>query len=169
MPDRIAVWRGNVWQPMDVNVNDVLAAVYSILLINDGRVYIGGSWTGSTATSATTTVANNTGTKAYPFFQFFGPGTIWQIKNYTNDNAIYLNNLTLLTGESAYMDCNPFRFRIISNWRGDLQSYILPGSTNIALEPGNNNVSAYLMGSGAGSAINAMWKAAYSSIDEALR
>ena len=169
MPDRIAVWRGNVWQPMDVNVNDVLAAIYSILLINDGRVYIGGAWTGSTATSATTTVANNTGTKAYPEIEIYGPGTIWQIKNYTNGDALYFNNVTLLTGESIFIDCNPFRFRVLSNWRGDIQSTILPGSTNITIEPGNNNISAYLMNSGAGSSINMTWKPTYSSIDEALR
>ena len=169
MPDRMAIWRGGVWQPMDINVNDTSAFVYSILPLDDGRVYIGGSWTGSTATSATVTVPNNTGTRAYPEIEIYGPGTIWQIKNYTNDAALYFENLTLLTGESVFIDCNPFRFRILSSWRGDLQNYILPGSTNLVLEPGNNNVSAYLMNTGAGSSINLSWKPTLSTIDEALR
>jgi len=169
MPDRMSVWRGGAWQPMDVNVNDVAASIQSILTTNNDRIYVGGIWTGSTATSATTTVSNNTGTKAYPQIEIYGPGSVWQIKNYTNGAALYFNNLTLLTGESIFIDCNPFRFRIISSWRGDIQNYVLPGSTNITLEPGNNNVSAYLMGSGAGSSINLTWKPTYSSIDEALR
>ena len=169
MPDRMAIWRGGVWQPMDINVNDGSAYIYSILTLDDGRVYIGGSWTGSTATSATVTVPNNTGTRAYPEIEIYGPGTIWQIKNYTNDAALYFENLTLLTGESVFIDCNPFRFRILSSWRGDLQNYILPGSTNLVLEPGNNNVSAYLMNTGAGSSINLSWKPTLSTIDEALR
>ena len=169
MPDRMAIWRGGGWQPMDVNVSATSATIYSILPLEDGRVYVGGSWVGSTATSATVTVPNNTGTKAYPEIEIYGPGTIWQIKNYTNDAALYFENLTLLTGESVFIDCNPFRFRILSSWRGDLQNYILPGSTNLVLEPGNNNVSAYLMNTGAGSSLNMSWKPTLSTIDEALR
>ncbi len=169
MPDRMAVYTVHAWRPVDINVNDTSAYIYSMLPTEDGRLYIGGTWTGSTATSATSAVQNNTGVRASPFITLIGPGSCWQIKNYTNGDAIYLKNLTLLAGETAAIDCNPRNFRIWSNWRGNLQSYVLPGSTNLSLEPGSNNLSAYMSGTTGSSEIKIQWQPTVSCLEEALR
>ena len=169
LPDRMAVYTVHAWRPVDINVNDTSANVYSMLPLDDGRLYIGGTWTGTSATSATSAVQNNTGVKGYPFLTLIGPGSCWQIKNYTNGDAIYLKNLTLLAGETAAIDCNPRNFRIWSNWRGNLQSYVLPGSTNLSLEPGSNNISAYMSGTTGSSAVKIQWQPTVSCLEEALR
>ena len=169
MPDRIAVWRGETWVSIDVNVNDASAYIYSILSLPDDRLYIGGTWTGSSATSATSAAKNNTGTKAYPTVVWTGPGTIWQIKNYTNGDVIYFKSLTLLTGEIITLITDPRRFSITSSFRGNVQSYISPGSSGFALEPGSNNISAFMTGGDANSSVVMTWQPTVTSIEEALR
>ena len=135
----------------------------------DNRLYFGGLWTGTSATSATSAAQNNTGTKAYPLIALYGSGTIWQIKNYTNGDAIYFKNLTLLKGELLTLITDPYRFSITSSFRGNVQSYIAPGSTGFALEPGSNNISAFLTGGDASSSIVMAWRPTVTSIEEALR
>ena len=169
MPDRMSVWAGEAWRAVDINVNDSSAFVYAILPLDDNRLYFGGEWAGTSATSATSAAQNNTGTKAYPLIALYGPGTIWQIKNYTNRDAIYFKNLTLLGGELLTLITDPHRFSITSSFRGNIQSYIAPGSTGFALEPGTNYISAFLTGGDANSSIVMAWQPTVISIEEALR
>ncbi|MHB0966022.1 MAG: phage head spike fiber domain-containing protein [Bellilinea sp.] len=169
MPDRMAVWSGGAWKAVEINVNDSAAYVYTILPLDDNRLYFGGSWTGSSATSATSAAQNNTGTKVYPAIVMTGPGTIWSVKNYLNGDAIYFKSLTLLTGETITLITDPRRFSITSSFRGNVQSYISPGSSGFALEPGSNNISAFLTGGDANSSVVMTWQPAVTSIEEALR
>ena len=169
MPDRFSVWAGGAWRAIDINVKDAAAYVYAIMPLADDRLYFGGTWTGTSATSATSAAQNNTGTKAYPVVVWGGPGIIWQIKNYTNGDAIYLKNLTLLTGETITLITDPRRFSITSSFRGNVQSYIAPGSTGFALEPGSNNISAFMTVSDANSSVTMTWQPTVTSIEEALR
>ena len=169
MPDRMAIWSGGAWKAVDINVNDSSAFVYAMMPLSDDRLYFGGSWTGSSATSATSAAHNNTGTKAYPTVVWTGPGIIWQIKNYTNGDVIYFKSLTLLTGETITLITDPRRFSINSSFRGNVQSYISPGSSGFALEPGSNNISAFMTVSDANSSVVMTWQPTVTSIEEALR
>ncbi len=169
MPYGAAVYKNGAWTPNDINVNDTSGIILSSVETSAGIIYIGGGWAGSTATSATVTAQTVGGAAVYPCLTFTGPGTCWQIKNYTNGNVICLNSLTLQAGETAVLDTNPMRFSFTSSWRGNLAGYILPGSTGFRLEPGANNVSAYMTGTTAASAIVMTWRPTLTGIEDAAR
>jgi len=171
LPDRMAAWNGSTWLPIDVDVNDAAANVYAILTRDNGELYIGGSWTSTSAQAASTAIAqNNGGASAYPIFDIKGPGTLWQIKNYTNGDAIYFRNLTLSSNEIARLVCDPRRFRLILPARlANGAAYILPGSSNLSLIAGDNNLSVFMTDTDTNSYIRLYWKPGYISIDEALR
>ena len=170
MPDRIAEWKNGLWQPIDVNIADAAAYIYAILPLEDGRLYIGGVWAGTSAYSATVTPPYIEGSIAYPKVTIIGPGTIWQFKNYTTGKAIYFDNLTLLVGENVTLDFNPLSPSFVSSFRGNIDSYILPGSSmNIELVPGVNNISTYLFGStGVDSKIFMTWQEQEWALDGAV-
>ena len=169
-PDRIAIWTGSQWRPVDINVQDVSAYIYAITIHpRTGTLYIGGDWTGTDAISATVTTPNISTATSYPIIQINGPGTIWQIKNYTTGKAIFFDDLTLLAGEVITLDLRPGKISITSTFRGSILPYVLPGSSyDFPLLPGANNVSAYLFGStSAASGIVMTWKDNYHGIDGA--
>lgn len=159
-PDRMAISYRGVWRPMDINVADTSAAIYSILTLPDGRVFIGGGWAGATATAATITVPDVGGAVAYPTFVITGPGTLRQIKNYSTGKSIYFNNLTFLSGEIATLAFSSNGVAFSSTFRSNLLGYILTGSDpTFELAPGTNNISAYLFGSTDGnSAVSVWWR-----------
>lgn len=169
LPDRMCIFQNNTYLPVDINVQDVSASIYSILVNkNTGVLYIGGGWTGTDAISATVTTSSVTGTSTYPKIVITGPGTIWQIKNYTNGKTVYFDGLTLLAGEVITLDFEAQSY--ISTFRGNILNYIIEGISTLDfnLEPGSNNVSAYLFGSTtAASAITMTYKVRYWSVDEA--
>lgn len=169
MPDRIARWNGSTWLPLDVNVQDAAAYVYAIDFDKRERLYMGGQWAGSTALSATVTTPSIGTALAYPKFNLTGPGKLWQFKNYTTGRSIFFNNLTLLAGETAVLDLNPERITFTSSWRGNLLNYILSGSNlDFPLVPGDNNISAYMTGTTAASAITMIYRDRYLSLDGAV-
>jgi hypothetical protein len=172
LPDRGMSLFGNIWTPLDIDVQDSAATFYAFAWDPMGRFYLGGLWAGTTARSATVTVSStgNTGSGAYPQIVFTGPGAVWQLKNYTTGIAIYFQNLTLLAGETATLDLMPNRVSFKSSFRGDLINYIRPGSNlKWFLQRGDNNVSAYMTGTTAASMIVMTWQDAYWSKDAAKR
>jgi hypothetical protein len=172
LPDRGAIWRSGMWMPMDLNVQDSAAFFNAMAFDNAGRFYLGGEWAGTTALSATVTAPNVSGASAYPIITFTGPGTLWQVKNYTTGKTIYFNNLTLLTGETAILDLRPGRISFKSSWdaRPNLLPYILPGTDfDFPLLGGTNNVSAFMTGTTAASGIVMEWEPLYWSVDGAAR
>lgn len=167
LPEKIAVYHNGTWIPLDVSVQDAAAYVYSILSTNDGRLYIGGSWSGTTATSATVAASTSGGARAYPILTVTGPGTVYQLKNYTTGKAIYFNGLTLLAGESMTLDLRQGRFKFTSIWRGNLSGYIANGSDlDWFLQGGANNVSLLMLGDTAATAAYLRWQDLYQSLDE---
>ena len=169
MPDSVALWLGSSWAPADVNLPGA-TNVYALAQGRDGSIYVGFTTSGS-AVSATVTVPNVEGATAYPIFYITGPGNIWMIKNYTTGQAIYFNNLSLMGGETAILDLNPDNIRFVSNYRGNIRDSIIRGSSlDLALLPGNNNLSAYIWGStSASTAISVSWHPAYTSIASAVQ
>jgi hypothetical protein len=169
LPDRICIWKNNTFFPLDVNVQDVSAYIYSIVENkNTGTLYFGGIWAGTDALSATVTVPNVLGSDTYPILYLTGPGLIYQVKNYTTGQAIYFDNFTLLAGESVKIDLRPGKKTFISSYRGNIGRYVLDGSDiDFKLIPGNNNVSVLITGGTAATTASMVWQANYNSIDEA--
>lgn len=169
LPDCMAMWNGSIWTPLDINLagNSI---IYALIFDRPGNLYIGTESNG-TAYSATVTVPTVGSSTAYPIFYLTGPGTIWQIKNYTTGKAIFLD-LTLLAGERAILDLNPTNPTFISTFRGNIWNShtILEGSNlNFPLMPGDNNISAYFFGSTtAATAILMLWRDQYWSLDGAI-
>ena len=168
LPDGAVTYKNGTWTPLDVNLpgaSNILA--YGV--DQAGNLFVGFSTSG-TATSATVTAPAAGSTLAYPRFRFTGPGTIYQVKNYTTGKAIFFS-LTLQAGEYAILDLDPDRPQFYSSWRGDLMNTILPGSNlNFELLPGANSLSALMFGgTTAATAISMTWRDQYNGIDAAVR
>jgi hypothetical protein len=143
-PSFLASWTGSAWIPLDVNFFS--SVVTAIEFDKAGSLYIGFSNSG-TAYSATVVSPPVGSAPAYPKIIFTGPGTLYQLKNYTTGKAIYFN-LTLLAGETATLNLDPKRLSFVSSFRGSIWSTILPGSSlDWPLQPGANSVSTFMYGS----------------------
>jgi hypothetical protein len=170
LPGPIAYWTGSSWLPLDVNES---AATENRALAFDarGNLYMGYNGAG-TVTSATVTIPTNASTRTYPRFQMYhynatgATATLYQIVNYTTGRSIYFKNLQLLHGELIVFDLTPGKVNIWSNWRGNLANYILGGSNlDFYIQPGNNNISAYLIGGTADDYIYMFWNNTFWSND----
>jgi adhesin HecA-like repeat protein len=166
--DRMAVWNGSVWLPPDVDLPGA-NTVFRIIFDKTGSLFIGYSTSGTAVTSINTSL-NIANSIVYPIIIYVGPGTLSQLKNYTNGKAIYFN-LTLLAGETAELNLDPFHSSFISSFRGDIWgSAILKGSNlNWFMQPGANNISSFIYGSTtAATAITIRWQDQYNSTDAAV-
>jgi hypothetical protein len=168
LPERMAMWTGTCFIPLDVNLPGT-PSVYALDFDRLGNLYIGFNQSG-TATSATVTVSNVGSGSTYPTVIFTGPGSFYQLKNYTTGKAIYFN-LSLFAGEQATLVLDPQRVSFTSTFRGNLMSYIWVGSNlNFELLPGANNISTYMFGgTSAATAVQMLWRDQYWSIDGAVR
>jgi hypothetical protein len=167
-PDSIVVWNGSVFVPIDINTPNV-SSIYSVFFDKNGNLYIGFSESG-TAVSATVLSPNVGSSIAYPIVTYTGPGTLYQLKNYITNRSIFFN-LTLLAGETAVLNLDPFHSSFVSSFRGDIWgSAILKGSNlNWFLQPGANNISSFIYGSTtAATAITIRWQDQYNSLDAAV-
>lgn len=169
LPEHMAVWSGGAWSPIDIDIADAAAIIGAIAIDTSGQLYIGGFWASTDAYSATVTVSNLSGSRAYPRIVFTGPGTLWQLRNYTNGKVIYFKTLTLLAGEVAVLDLDPVNGYFKSNFRANLNSYIAVGSDlDFYIEYGDNNISTYMQNATAASSIVAYWNQLYESLDGAV-
>jgi hypothetical protein len=165
VPDSVAIWTGSAWLPIDVDFPGAPTDSLAILFDPRGNLYVGFGDEGS-ATSATVTTSTNASTKTYPKFVIYhynasgATAKLYQIINYTIGRAIYFNNLTVLNGETIYLETMPGKVNLWSVYRGSLNNYIL-SMTDWYLQPGANNVSAYLVGGTASSSINMLYNNAY--------
>jgi hypothetical protein len=168
LPDGAVTYKGGTWAPIDVNMPGA-SVIQAYGTDQAGNLYVGFTTSG-TATSATVTAPAAGSTLAYPRFKFTGPGTIYQVKNYTTGKAVFFS-LTLQAGEYAVLDLDPENVRFYSSWRGDLMNTILPGSNlNFELLPGANSISALTFGgTTAATAISMTWRDQYNGVDGAVR
>ena len=167
-PDSIAFYNNSVWLPVDINLPGAPTA-RAVMSDPLGNLYVGFDTAGS-ATSATVTASISGNSKAYPIITFTGPGTLYQLKDYTTGKSIFFN-LTLLAGETAVLNLDPTHLSFVSSFRGNIYgTAILPGSNlNWELMPGSNNVSAFMYGStAAATAITMRWSDQYNSQDGAV-
>ena len=164
MPGGVAIWNGSVWYPVDVDLPGGTAN--PLYFLDNGTLFIGFDING-TAYSATVTVPNIPSATAYPIITFTGPGTTWQLKNYTTGKSIFFDSLTLLAGETAVLNLDPMHVSFVSSFRGNIMGSILKGSNlNFPLLPGNNNISAYMYGSTtAATDLKMQWRGRYWSTE----
>jgi hypothetical protein len=168
LPESVALWNGSNWLPIDVNLPSTPNVETILIEGPTDNLWLGYSATGN-AISATVTASNAGSASVYPKVTFTGPGTVWQLKNYTTGKGIYFD-LTLLAGETAVLNLDPTAISFVSSFRGNILSTILPGSDlNFELLPGANNVSSYIYGgTTAASAIVMSWRDQYWSLDGAI-
>lgn len=163
----LLIFTGSTWIPADITLPAGAYYINSIAFAQDGSLVIASNGSG-TAYSATVSTPNVGSATTYPVITFTGPGTLYQVKNYTTGRSIFFN-LTLLRGEIAVLNLDPMNLSFKSNLRGNIFSTILPGSNiSMPLLPGINNVSAYMYGSTtAETAMGMNWYEQYWSIDGA--
>lgn len=161
-----AEWNGSTFIASDQNGGPVGA-----IGIDASYVWLGYSL-GSTGVSATsgateiTTPVNSADAR----IRFVGPGRLTSLRNWTNGARMYFN-LDMQPSEAVTLSLSSFsgiNATLVSDARGDISSLILPSSTPgyTFLSPGENIVTAYIDGSDGNTSANAVWREAYTSIDE---
>lgn len=169
MPGRAGFYTGSAWVPVDFYFSGGSGTTLYTVAVDRGDLYFGGDITGTVTAAALTTLANTGTHDAFPTFRLTGPGTVYSLKNHTTGDAIYFN-LTLQTGEVAYLDLTPGAIRFYSNFRSNLLGAILPGSdlATWRLVKGANNVGLFIGGTTDGNtAAWVYWRKAHHSIDGA--
>jgi len=157
-------------RPVDINNRaDGTDRILCGLERKNGEVWTAGYWT-RPVTAPSVNVQNNGSSKSYPFIRFTGPGTLWQVKNYTTGSGLYFNGLVLQAGETAILDLRPGQVRFDSSWRGGLLKYLMPGSNlDLFLQSGSNNLSCHITGSTTATTAQMSFGGRYWSIDAAAR
>lgn len=162
--DSLAIWNGSTWVTPDVGLPGT-TTIYGIYAATDGTLYLGFDTTGSALAPVVTTATNNGSARTYPTIYTVAlnqSGQAFRVTNYTNGRSIYLN-YTLAANEVLMLRCSPTGTRIISSFRGDVTSAILPGSSSdFVLERGANLI-AYAMGKPTGRLV---WPVAYQSTSD---
>lgn len=170
LPDRVAIWNGSTFVPLDIYFGNVsIENVES----DKNNLYISFSFTGTGYSSAIIT-KNISNQKTYPYFRLTGPGTLWQIKNYTTGKSIFFNGLTLMDHEIIHVNLENAGREIYSIWstiRGNISSYILPGSDmDNYLAPGDNNIGCLFYGGTSSNTTSFMfYRDTFLSIDGATK
>jgi hypothetical protein len=187
--DRVAVWNGSVWLPLEVDLPGA-TGVYRIEATTQ-TLTLGFLGTGTATTSGVVTVVNNSPVDVYPTVIFTGPGSVVELTNYTTGDVIYLN-ITLNAGETAtlFLGPNPtlrmpqrppgyglpalapalpFPSKgspFATSYRSDIGPNILAGSNPARwrLAPGSNSISLYMTGTTAASAAALVWRDQYDTI-----
>lgn len=138
----------------------------------DGSMVIGVNITGTARVlGITAATIPMTGTSifqtapTYPVVKLTGPGKLVLLKNTRTGKTIYFNNLTLASGEIAWLNLDPVNIRFYSNLRPDLLGWVLQGSDlNWMLLPGENGIGFWMENTTAGSAAALIMRRNFSGI-----
>lgn len=146
--DNFAQFNNAAWLTTDIDVGNTAVPIYGMAQGGGGTVYIGGGFTG-TATAASVTQIYNTGrTETYPVFVMrntsSGTARLYQLINTLTGDAVYFD-LALLPGEVATLELSPLERTLVTSFRGNSFSAILPGSrlSTLRLLPGTNWISCF--------------------------
>jgi hypothetical protein len=157
IPDGFVYWNGSSYMPNDADFPGV-TTVFAISELLNGDRYFTFSTSGS-MNAASVVTPSTTGKKTPMKFVIHGPGQIWKITNNNTGRAIYFNNLTLLDGETVTMTISPANVMMISDFRGNVMGYVMPGTdlSNFSLLPGNNYITLYMTGTTANTYAYMQW------------
>lgn len=161
---------GGNWLPLQIALSGsaYLRCIYDDLYSEE--LYFGIAAGLVTVTASTVTVGSLSTMRSSPAVAITGPGSLWEIKNYTTRQAITFTGLTLVAGEILALDLTPGQISFTSNFRGNMMRYIVPGSNlDLFLQTGANNISAFMTNTTAASQIMMTWQDTYWSLDGAVR
>lgn len=155
--------------PLDIDLPgsaNILAIHKSAL----GKLYLGFDTTG-TAYSSTSTLLVGSGAQSFPKIKITGAGNLYQIKNYMNGKTILFNNLTIMSGETLWLDLRPGYISFTSDLRGSMVNYILSGSnlSDFTLDPSGAYISALMLGTSGSPSITMTYRPNYWSLEQAKR
>lgn len=164
--DRVAIWTGTGFVPLDVSLpgtpNVYAGATYN----ND--IYLGFDTTGTAVASGLVTVTNPGSADAYPVIIITGPGQLHDLVNQTTGDVIYFD-LTLLAGEVATLDLTRNRVKFSSNFRANLLGSIVRGSSyNFRLAAGANTIRFQITGDTSETGAVMVYRPVYGSLDDIL-
>ena len=165
--DRIAVYIGNgIYSPLDINFPGS-ATVYSMILDNINKLYIGFDTSGAATVAGETSITNSSA-ETYPIIEITGPGTLQQLRNYNTGKGIFLSGLTLLSGEVVTLDLRPDYLTATSNFRGSIKNYLV-GASNLdfPLIYDTNRIAVFMTGTDGNSAGTIKYKTRLHSLDAA--
>ena len=102
-----------------------------------------------------------------------GPGKVWGITNYTTNEVIDFNHLTLLAGETMYVLFGPtgiIRAYAKGGRTRDLRPYLVSGnSPTMHLAPGANKIGMFIYGStSAATTATLSYRTFYRSLEQAV-
>ena len=157
----VAIWTGTGWLPFPITGPEC----EEILIVGANQVLVSvGSGAGTRYYPDLTTVENEGEASAYPEIRFrrngTGNATIHYLSNETVGAHLYFNSLALAPGEIITLDLTPGAISFFSNTRGNLLSYILPGS-NLAgfrLAPGDNHINCLIESSSGTDEVAMHWR-----------
>lgn len=170
-PDSFGIWNGASVTYPDVDLPGTAGTTIITLVktFSDGTLIVGLNASGTATAGSTTTVTNIGSGRAYPTLIIRGPSTgstrIYDILNVTTGRSVFFN-LTINAGETITMNFQPDNLSFQSDFQGNVESSILPGSSEAEffLQPGANTI-AFLSG---GSTVVALlqWRNSYVSLDD---
>lgn len=170
VPGRSARWNGASWVFIDVIPDAASPTIRNGFMSPDGTFYLGLNNSAGTATVPGVTTGTNNGTTiTYPTITIRGPSSgssrIYSIYNGTTKKSIFLN-LTVNAGETCKLVFQPDALSFVSDFQGNLQSTILPGSNeaDFFMAKGANSFS-FLSANSTVTAIE-QWQLAYTSLDD---
>jgi WD40 repeat protein len=161
--NRVAVWNGFRWLPVDLEVPPA-SNVTEILWRSDGSMYIAGEFSGTAFYSAVSTITVN-GT-LYPQLVITAatPARVQYLENATTGQRVWLDS-RLLSGETLTVDFN--NATATSSFSGNVLRNVVPGSDmRLKLVRGSNIIRLFVP-SGTVTA-QLRWSPQYDSLAEAL-
>lgn len=148
LSDRVALWTGSMWVPLDINLPST-PAVIALAQAADGTLYIGFNTIGTASVPGSTDVLNEGSARAFPVITLTCSGvnatdtaTIQSVANGATGDEIFIN-YTLSVGETVTIDLTPGNKTIKSNYTGDIP--VMPGGDLMtwSLLPGHNDVRVF--------------------------
>jgi len=174
LPDSFAIWRGNQWHPVKIDATSGVRGGYGVYYDPDtSDLFWLGEITSSTV-EGDTTVTNSSYTDTdYLVLTVTGPGNVWGITNYTTNEVIDFNNLTLLAGETMTVIFGPtgiIRAYAKGGQTRDLRPYLVSGnSPTMHLAPGANKIGMFIYGStSAATRASLSYRTFYRSLEQAV-
>jgi hypothetical protein len=155
-PGEYSIWNGNAFVPGDHEVSlpangyeeaqEVYSSPNNLLMAIALNIFP--AMVHNFTTAEITEISNSGNFNAWPIFKFTGPGMLRSIKNMTTGKYIWFDTLQLQDGETLTLSLSPHNLYFTSNIRGNMLSYIYPGSavTEFYIKPGKNNISTFISG-----------------------
>lgn len=155
--DGIATIRRGIWSPTEIDLNT--SDVRKIFSTPYGAIYMFGFWNSVSSAVSSTPIVNSGAQNSYPIFTITGPGSLWEVRNFTTGKSIVISNLTLAAGEKAVLTLLPGQISFVSNVRGSLMSYIIQGSSfDFPIMPGTNDLEVMMTNTTGNSSATVEWQ-----------